>query len=75
MAKRRYGRNGSVRWLDDKGYNHREDGPAVVYADGTQYWARHGRSHFAYGPAVLYDDGRLVWYEAGHLLRGRKPYG
>ena len=75
MAKRWYNRSGTVRWLDDKGHFHRVDGPAAVWANGMQWWARHGRSHFAHGPADLYDGGTLRWYEAGELLRRRDPYG
>ena len=75
MAKRVYSRYGTVRWLDDDNARHREDGPAVVWADGTQYWFNRGKSHFAHGPAILNDDGRLRWYEAGELLRRRHPYG
>ena len=75
MAKRRYYRSGIVRWLDDERYVHREDGPAEVYAHGTQYWSRHGRFHFAYGPASVWHDGEQWWYEDSNLLRGREPYG
>ena len=75
MAKRWYYRNGTVRWINDKGRSHRADGPAVVWANGMQYWYRRGRDHFAHGPADLYDDGTLAWYEAGELLRRRHPYG
>ena len=75
MAKRVYHRNGTVRWLDDKGRSHREDGPATVWPHGTQYWLRHGRAHFAHGPADLYYDGTLRWYEDGRHLRWRDPYG
>ena len=75
MAKRRYSRNGSVRWIYDKGRAHREDGPAWVWHDGSQYWFRHGRDHFAHGPADLYANGWLVWCEDDRLLREREPYG
>ena len=75
MAKRRYSRSGAVRWLDYERCAHREDGPAVVYADGTQYWYRRGRSHFAHGPADLWSRGTIVWFEDCQFLRGRKPYG
>ena len=75
MAKRRYYRIGTVRWLDDEGCSHRLDGPAAVWPDGSQYWFNHGRYHFAHGPAYLYASGSLLWYEDGELLRRRKPYG
>ena len=75
MAKRRYDRDGLVRWLDDEGLLHRVDGPAWVWPRGTQYWSRHGRFHFAHGPADLYADGTLAWYEDGQFLRERHLYG
>ena len=75
MAKRWYDRYGWVQWLDDEGQPHREDGPAWIRSDGTQYWFNHGRYHFAHGPADLYADGRLRWYEDHCRLRRRKPYG
>ena len=75
MAKRWYDRYGSVQWLDDEGRSHREDGPAAVWLDGTQYWYRRGRYHFAHGPADLWYDGLLRWYKDDRLLRERDPYG
>ena len=75
MAKRRYYRDGVVRWYDDEGHRHREDGPASVWPNGGQFWHRHGDFHFAHGPAVLYDDGTLEWYEDNKWLRRRHLYG
>ena len=76
MAKREYRRSGLVKWIDDERYAHREGGPAAVYADGGQFWWRHGQLHFAHGPADLWPSGTLRWYEAGELLlRERYPYG
>ena len=75
MAKRRYYRNGVVQWLDDESHRHREDSPASVWPDGSQYWYRHGWFNFAHGPSILYADGWLAWYEDSDLLRRRKPYG
>ena len=75
MAKREYDRYGVVLWLDDEGRSHREDGPAIVWPRGRQWWFRHGRDHFAHGPADLYADGWLLWYEDGEYLRERTAYG
>ena len=75
MAKRTYDRKGLVRWLDDKGNFHREDGPAEVYADDSRLWWRHGDFHFAHGPSDVYADGTLEWYEDNTWLREREPYG
>ena len=75
MAKRRYYRSGTVRWINDKEHRHRVDGPASVWPNGTQYWFRYGDFHFAYGPSILNDDGTLGWYKGYRYLRGRDPYG
>ena len=36
-------RNGTARWFDSAGNLHREDGPAVMYEDGTEKWYINGR--------------------------------
>jgi hypothetical protein len=41
---------------------HRENGPAVIYADGTQYWYKNGRRHRIDGPAVIHASGYTCWY-------------
>jgi hypothetical protein len=44
------------------GILHREDGPAMLYNDGTKLWYRHGRLHREDGPAVEWSDGKKEWY-------------
>jgi hypothetical protein len=44
---------------------HREDGPAIEYADGTKYWYKEGKRHREDGPAVEYPDGTKYWYLEG----------
>jgi len=46
---------------------HREDGPAVEYADGSKEWWWAGELHREDGPAVEYADDRKEWYWAGEL--------
>ena len=36
---------------------HREDGPAVEFADGDKFWYLNGKLHREDGPAVEYADG------------------
>ena len=36
---------------------HREDGPAVEYADGSKEWYLNGKLHREDGPACEYADG------------------
>ena len=30
--------DGTIRWYNDAGRSHREDGPASIYLDGKVYW-------------------------------------
>jgi hypothetical protein len=41
---------------------HREDGPAIEYADGTKEWYLNDRRHREDGPAIEYADGSKEWY-------------
>jgi len=52
---------------------HRDDGPAIVYPDGKQYWYRNGRLHRDDGPAVVHPDGRQEWYRNGEFHRDDGP--
>jgi hypothetical protein len=52
---------------------HREDGPAIEYADGTKYWFLNGQRHREDGPAVEYADGSKVWYLNGQWHREDGP--
>lgn len=58
------------RWYDDEGRLHREDGPAVLYENGTQIWWHHGKVHRADDlPAVLRVEGTQEWYYQGERHR------
>jgi hypothetical protein len=57
---------------DGKGYEyhllglfHREDGPAIVYADGSQFWYLNGKCHRVDGPAAITASGEKTWYLDG----------
>ena len=56
--------NGNRYWYLN-GNCHREDGPAVEYADGTRWWYLNGKRHRENGPAIEYSDGRRWWYLNG----------
>ncbi len=47
-------------WYRD-GKRHRDDGPAVEWADGHKEWWRDGKRHRDDGPAVERADGTKVW--------------
>ena len=54
---------GSHWYLDGK--RHREDGPAMLLADGSAHWFIHGRRHRDDGPAIVRPNGSLHWYKNG----------
>jgi len=58
-------------WVQDGAY-HREDGPAVKSANGTNFWYRKGEQHREDGPALIQMNTTRVWYRNGkkHRLDG-----
>jgi hypothetical protein len=59
--------SGNKRWFIN-GKLHREDGPAIEYADDTKVWFINGKRHREDGPAVEWVDGGKCWYINGILL-------
>jgi len=47
-------------YLNDK--LHREDGPAVEWADGSKWWYLNDKLHREDGPAIEYAHGTKEWY-------------
>ena len=45
---------GNKIWRNPTGLVHREDGPAIEYADGAKAWYINGTLHREDGPAVEY---------------------
>ena len=66
---------GTVRWYKDADCTilHKEDGPAVVYADGEESWWFDGDIHRTNGPAVVYADGTKEWRQRGQVHRVDGP--
>ena len=62
-----------VIWKNDKGDFHREDGPAVVYANRTTYWYLNNKCHREDGPAILEASGTKYWYLNGERHREDGP--
>ena len=57
----------TVRWyLNDK--FHREDGPAMEFADGSKAWYKNGERHREDGPAMEFADGSKYWYLDGRVM-------
>ena len=52
---------------------HREDGPAIEYANGDKYWYLNGQHHREDGPAIVSVDGDKFWYLNGERHREDGP--
>jgi hypothetical protein len=50
------------------GKRHREDGPAVEWANGDKYWYLNGQFHREDGPAIEWANGGKSWYLNGQSL-------
>jgi hypothetical protein len=57
--------NGNKNWYNEKGQYHREDGPAIEYANGYKVWYKGGRCHRVDGPAVEHITGDKDYYLDG----------
>ncbi len=62
-----------VRYTDERGELHRDDGPAVMWPDGRLEWYRHGKQHRDDGPAEIWPDGTQRWCQHGKLHREDGP--
>ena len=54
--------NGTIEYTNSKGQLHREDGPAIEYANGDKEWYLNGQRHRLDGPAIEYADGDKMWF-------------
>jgi len=43
----------------------RVDGPAIEWADGSQYWYLNGQVHRLDGPALVFPSGKVSYYIDG----------
>ena len=64
--------NGDQFWYLN-GERHREDGPAIEWADGDKVWYLNGERHREDGPAIERADGYKAWYLNGKLHREDGP--
>ncbi len=62
----------SIRYYKN-GLLHREDGPAVEYANSTKYWHNNGKIHREDGPAIECVNGDKFWYKNGQRHREDGP--
>ena len=64
--------DGNKEWYLN-GKLHREDGPAVEWANGNKSWYLNGKLHREDGPAVEWANGYKKWYLNGNLHREDGP--
>lgn len=64
--------HGNRHWRVN-GMIHRENGPAIEYADGDKEWWIGGKLHRETGPAVELANGYTAWYLHGVLHRDSGP--
>ena len=60
---------GTRHYYNSAGELHRDDGPAVVFADDTKQWYQNDKLHRTDGPAIEYANGTKQWYQNGLLHR------
>jgi hypothetical protein len=41
---------------------HRDNGPAIIYNDGSEYWFQYDRLHNTNGPAIILPFGMKRYY-------------
>ena len=61
-------KDGTRFYYNNAGELHRDDGPAVEWADGSKGWFQNGLLHRTDGPAIEYDAGTKSWYINGERL-------
>jgi hypothetical protein len=65
----------STRWYKDAKCKvlHRENAPAVEYANGSRIWCQNGQRHRIDGPAIEWWDGDKRWWQNGQRHRTDGP--
>jgi len=68
MTNPRTDQNGNKEWYNSQDQLHREDGPAIEFANGSKQWWLNNECHREDGPAVEMRDGKKYWYLKGHRI-------
>ena len=56
---------GVRKYYNNAGVLHREEGPAIIWPNGTKLWYQNGSLHRTDGPAVEWSDGGREWWLNG----------
>ena len=59
---------GTLRYYNEKDLLHNENGPAVVFKNGTKIWQQNDLLHRLDGPAVIWSNGDKEWWIKGKQL-------
>ena len=60
--------DGSKSYYNLNGKLHRENGPAIIYSDGSKAYFINGNRHRVTGPAIEYSDGNFeYWYKGKYI--------
>jgi len=54
--------------INENGWPHRKDGPAIEGHNGTKHWFQNGFLHREDGPAIEWADGQKSWYINGKKI-------
>lgn len=65
--------SGDIVFKNKNGELHREDGPAVMWENGTKEWWIHDQLHREDGPAIEWADGSKEWCIHNRLHREDGP--
>lgn len=57
--------DGTRGYYNSAGKLHRDDGPAIEYANGSKFWLQNGLLHRMDGPAVEWASGCKDWFING----------
>jgi hypothetical protein len=59
--------SGSTIWVlkDNPSIIHRDDGPAIIWDDGSEFWYSSGVNHREDGPSATYAGGTMHWHVFG----------
>ena len=66
-------RAGTRRYYNNAGELHRDEGPAVEWADSTKVWYQNDHIHRTAGPAIEHPDGTKEWWQNGQRHRVDGP--
>lgn len=59
-------KGGNIKYMNEKGQFHREDGPSLENLSGTKLWYINGERHREDGPAVIFHNGYVEYYLFGN---------